>query len=433
MINKTQKSPRSNKTRFLLIFTATLSLFLLLGLTAIFIYQHIMNTNNIIDVISETDHNTEVLSPPLLTEMVNENNSENTPDPDAEPVDTPPPSRYAHILNDPEYMRENLIYTRDSIVPGEAKLLFAGDILFDSYYAVMATAIQRGGTVDKAFSEDLLELMNAADVMMLNNEFTYTTRGEPFPEKQFTFRANPETASWLNDMGVNLVSLANNHTFDYGEISLLDTLDTLDAHGIPRVGAGRNIDEAAAPVYFIIEDIKIGFIAATQIERLYNPDTRGATETLPGVFRCLNPDLLLEVVAETKEKCDFLVVFLHWGTENVSEPDWLQLEQAPLIAAAGADLIVGCHPHVLQGITYHDETPVAYSLGNFWFNSRTDDTGLLEAIIDQNGLKTLRFIPAIQQNCFTSLVYDNEKVRILNKMRTLSPAITIDEDGNITK
>ena len=91
---------------------------------------------------------------------------------------------------------------------------------------------------------------------------------------------------YLDDLGVDLVSLANNHCYDFGETGLLDTLDTLQQDGIPYAGAGRNLEEAAAPVYFISGGMKIGFLSATQIERLDNPDTKGATEGEAGVFRC---------------------------------------------------------------------------------------------------------------------------------------------------
>jgi poly-gamma-glutamate synthesis protein (capsule biosynthesis protein) len=432
-----KKSHHKKYARFILVFAATLSIILLSGLAAIFVYQHILRTNE----LRERSENLAV----FLAEINNtaadqmkigEIDNDKPAEPDEEPIpeEESAPARYAGILNDPDYMQENRIYYREPDIPGEARLLFAGDTLFDDRYAVMATAKKRDGTVENAFSSDLLELMRSADVMMLNNEFTYTKRGEPYPQKLFTFRANPDTAAWLNDMGVNIVSLANNHTYDYGEISLLDTLDTLEEHGVPYAGAGRNIDEAAAPVYFIVGDLKIAIIAATQIERLDPPDTRGATATLPGVFRCWwSLDRLLEAVAEAKENSDFVVVFIHWGTENVTEPDWAQLEQGLKIAAAGADLIVGAHPHVLQGITYHGDTPIAYSLGNFWFSSRSVDTGLLEATIDENGLKTLRLIPALQENCFTSLLHNSAYARVLDSVRALSPNISIDEDGIITK
>ena len=113
---------------------------------------------------------------------------------------------------------------------------------------------------------------------MINNEFPYSSRGIPTEGKQFTFRARPESASILEEMGVDIVSLANNHAYDYGEDAFLDTLDTLAGIGMPYVGAGRNLEEASKPVYFIAGDIKIAIVSATQIERLDNPDTKGATD-----------------------------------------------------------------------------------------------------------------------------------------------------------
>ena len=128
-----------------------------------------------------------------------------------------------------------------------------------------------------------------------------------------------------------------------------------------------------------------------------------------------------------------MVVFIHWGKESVTEPTWLQLQQAPEIAAAGADLIVGDHSHCLQKFDYVNGVPVIYSLGNFLFNSKTVDTCLLKATFDANGLKALQFIPALQQGCTVSSAQDTEKVRILNEMAAMSPDVSIDGDGMLTK
>ncbi|MDE6814792.1 MAG: CapA family protein, partial [Lachnospiraceae bacterium] len=214
---------------------------------------------------------------------------------------------------------------------------------------------------------------------------------------------------------------------------LLDSLDALKAAGMPYVGAGRNLEEASKPVYFISGDIKIAILSATQIERLENPDTRGATDSSPGVFRCLNPSALCEAVSIAKQDSDFVIVFIHWGTENVAEPDWAQLDQAPKLAQAGADLIIGAHPHCLQGIQYYGEVPVIYSLGNFWFNSKTIDTGMVQVDITRDGISNFRFIPAIQSNCRTDLAYDAEKARILSYMQSLSKGVAIDQEGNVSK
>ena len=314
----------------------------------------------------------------------------------------------------------------------EVVLGFGGDILFDPNYSIMASLIQRGKGLAGAFSSDLLEAMKKVDIMMLNNEFPYSNRGMPREGKKFTFRAKPDSVELLKEMGVDIVSLANNHAFDYGEEALLDTLETLKGAGIPYVGAGVNLEEAAAPVYFTMGDLKLAYVSATQIERLENPDTRGATDTLSGVFRCLNPTKLLEVVREAKANSDFVVVYIHWGTENVVNPDWAQLDQAPKLVEAGADLIIGDHPHCLQPIEYIQGVPVLYSLGNFLFNSKKLDTCLIKVVVNGEGIKALQFLPALQENCFTSLLENEEKERVLEYMRSISPKIAIDEDGYIT-
>lgn len=340
--------------------------------------------------------------------------------------------RYASVLLDPEYMKENNIYAKDATDTEEVTLAFGGDFLFDPAYSIMVHLLQRPNGIHDSISEDLMQEMQNADILMLNNEFPYSNRGTPTEEKQFTFRAKPEYADILHEMGVDIVSLANNHAYDHGEIALLDTFETLENIGIPYVGAGRNLQEAVKPVYFIANDMKIAIVSATQIERLDNPDTKEATETSAGVFRCWNPSRLLEVVAEAKENSDFVIVYIHWGTENTDELDWAQLDQAPKIVKAGADLIIGAHPHCLQPVQYVDGVPVVYSLGNFWFNSKQVDTGLVKVSINEQGIKSLQFLPALQKDCKTSLLYGSEKERVLEYMRSISPEITIDENGYIS-
>ena len=340
-------------------------------------------------------------------------------------------SKYGKLLKDANQMKENNIYTKDTSSEEQVTLLFGGDILFDDSYAVMNRLRQRENGIYDCMDEALLKEMRDADIFMLNNEFTYTARGTATAGKSYTFRSKPENIAMLNDLGVDIVSLANNHAYDFGEISLLDTLETLSGAGIPYVGAGKNLEEAVRPTYFIANDIKIAYLSATQIERLDNPDTREATETSPGVFRCWNPEKLLAAIKTAKENSDFVVVYVHWGTENESNPDWAQLEQAPLLAEAGADLIVGDHTHCLQGIAFCGDTPVIYSLGNFWFSSKTLDTGLLKVAITKQGMKSVQFLPAQQDDCKTSLLANSEKERVLAIMRGLSAGVLIDQDGYV--
>lgn len=429
-----KKQIKNNRTHtFVLVFLLTLVLVLGTGLAFMLIYSRHSGR----EAMTQETGSKSVLSkaePESIDAEIPDSDSNISDAISAVPkTDEGKKGRYGQILSDPEYMEANNIYEKQNKEAGIVSLGFAGDILFDDEYAIMASLLLRGGAIDRGISETLLEKMRNVDIMMLNNEFPYTDRGEPTEDKTYTFRADTSAVKYLEDMGVDIVSIANNHIYDFGEIGLLDTLDTLKEASMPYVGAGRNLKEACAPAYFISGDMKIAFVSATQIERLENPDTKEATETSAGVFRCLYPKKLYETVAEAKENSDFVVVYIHWGTENVEEPDWIQLEQAPALAEAGADLIIGDHPHCLQGIQYFGDTPVIYSLGNFFFNSRTMDTCMLKVDISMEGIQSIQFLPAIQSDCRTDLAYGEEKERIISYMNSISYDIAIDAEGYVTR
>ncbi len=430
MKKKRKKKKKNHFLNMILTFWGVFTGVMILGILAFLLYRKAGEEKEAEGGIGKTE---EAISNAIVEVVPKQ--EENPPQ--EQYVEEPPPEepkgKYDDILSDSAYMRENNIYAKETAKEKEITIAFGGDILFDPYYSVMARLLQRENGIHDSISEDLMDEMINADIMMINNEFPYSSRGTPTEGKQFTFRAKPEYASILEEMGVDIVSLANNHAYDYGEDAFLDTLDTLAEMEMPYVGAGRNLEEAASPVYFIAGDIKIAIVSATQIERLDNPDTKGATDETPGVFRCLDPAKLLEVVQEAKENSDFVIVYIHWGTENTAEIDWIQRDQAPKIADAGADLIIGDHPHCLQPIEYVNGIPVVYSLGNFWFNSKELDTCLMKAVIDENGLQSLQFVPALQKGCTTTMLHDEEKERVLAYMRSISPGVDIDEDGFVTE
>jgi len=352
-----------------------------------------------------------------------------------EDTEEPENSFEGYVLGE-EDVSENGVHLKSTAENGVVRIDFAGDINFDDRYANMNTLRSRGNGIEGCIDASLLKRTNSADIFMINNEFPYSKRGTPTPNKKFTFRAKPETVSFLLDQGADIVSLANNHAYDHGPDALLDTFDTLNEAGIPYVGAGHNIDEAEKPVYFIAGGMKIAFVSATQIERSLPPDTKEATETEPGVLRTLEPERFLSVIRKAEDNSDFVIVYVHWGSENVNKYEAAQTELAKAYVEAGADLIIGDHPHVLQGIEYINDTPVFYSLGNYWFSSKTLDNCLVEAVIKDKSIETLQFIPCMQINCSTrelpkgSADYD----RVLNNMREWSTDnVTIDPDGYIKK
>ncbi|MBR5377262.1 MAG: CapA family protein [Lachnospiraceae bacterium] len=356
-------------------------------------------------------------------------------EPEPVPEDPEPENSFeGYILSD-EDVPENGVYLKSVKNPGEVSIVFGGDIDFDTGYANMSALRSRGGDISAALSPDLLALLRDADICMLNNEFPYSDRGTPTAGKKFTFRAPPSTVHYLTDMGVDIVGLANNHAYDHGKDALLDTFDTLDGEGIPYVGAGHNIEEASKPVYFIAGGMKIGIVAATQIERTSPPDTKEATETEPGVLRTLDPTRFISVIEEAKSHSDFVIVFVHWGSENKNDYEASQRDLAEKYEAAGADLIMGAHPHVLQGFDYVGKVPVMYSMGNFWFNSKTLDNCAVEAVITKEGIRSLRFHPCQQRDCKTTMFDEgsDEYNRIIKQMRGFSTQhADIDDQGYVT-
>ncbi len=309
---------------------------------------------------------------------------------------------------------------------------FAGDVNMDPRFVAGSTIARLG--LAGCFDKGTLDLMRNSDVFMLNNEFPYTTRGSQ-NQKKWTFRADPKKAAMLKDIGTDVVSLANNHTFDYGEQGFLDTLDALSTAGVPYVGAGHNIEEARKPYYYENNGMRIAIVSATQIERYPNAPTRGASAKRSGVFRCYDPTLLYQTIAEAKKNADFVITYVHWGTEQMKTPDAGQKDLAKGMADAGADLIIGDHPHCLQTIGYVEGVPVIYSLGNYVFANYTRDTCLVQATFDPSAKKmaSLKFIPLkADSSCRVREPNAAEKKAAISAEQKLSPDVHIDADGLIT-
>lgn len=315
----------------------------------------------------------------------------------------------------------------------EISIVFVGDIIFETGQNPWSSIAYEDG-IRACFDDETWDTLTGADFLVVNNEFPYTDRGTPTSGKTFTFRCPPWTAEWLREMGTDIAALANNHVYDFGEQGALDTFDTLDEQGIPYIGAGRDIGDASQTAYCIANGTTIAILNATEIERYENPDTREAGEESPGVFRMLDTDALCEKIREAKEKADLCIVFAHWGTEKMPSADWSQTSKAEELAEAGADLIVGSHPHVLQNIDYVDGVPVFYSLGNYFFGAAARDTGVLRVKIDTSkaAVSSLQFIPMLQYRG-VSTMEGSEKQRVLDEMQSVSPGVIIDEDGFFTQ
>ena len=309
-------------------------------------------------------------------------------------------------------------------------LCFGGDISLDENAVTTAQLDASEGDISKCISPELIEIMQEADVMCLNNEFTFSNNGAPMNGKMYTFRAKPERVSVLQDMGVDIVQLSNNHVYDYGKQALLDTFDTLEGAGIDYFGAGHNLEEAMQPVYYTLDDKVVAFVGASRAEKYKM--TPQATETEPGILRCYDTELFLQAIAEADENADFVIAVVHWGTEYSYDLEEVQLTTGKEYLDAGADVIIGGHSHCLQGMEYYQGKPIIYSMGNYWFNDKTLDSMLIELHFfgnDEEQNLEVKMIPAVQTNATTKWVDEVERQRILEFMESISVNVEIDEDG----
>ena len=339
-----------------------------------------------------------------------------TPEPTPEP--TPLPANWHRI---------------DPAQDGTVTLAFTGDVNFADDWYIMQQYYNSGRT-DFAdnFSPDLLELMRGADILLCNNEFCLSDRGSPLPGKAYTFRAKPENAAYWYTMGADLVSLANNHCGDYGPDAFLDTLYVLKDAGIPYIGAGQDLAEAQQAQYFVAGDLTIAFVGATRAEKYIM--TPQATQDSPGVLYTYDPADTVEAIRTASQNADFVVVYVHWGTEESTVLEQAQTDLATAYAEAGADLIVGAHPHILQGAGWRGDVPVFYSLGNFWFNMETQDTALLTVTLSADGEPVCRLLPCLQSGGVTTLVTDPDEVaRVLNHLNTVMESGSFAPDGTLLK
>ncbi len=306
---------------------------------------------------------------------------------------------------------------------------FVGDIYLSDY---LLNAYNSGGInsiVDKKIQNEFLD----SNITMANQEFAFSSRGTKANDKQFTFRVNPSYGKIFTEMNLDIVSLANNHSLDYGIVALKDSFDTLDKIGIEYVGAGNNLAEAKAGKYFEINNKTIGIVGATRVIPVYN---WGATNSTAGMLSTYDPSIntVTSAINDVKAQSDFVVVYVHWGIEKAEKPEEYQRNLAKRYIDAGADLVVGSHPHVLQGIEYYNGKPIVYSLGNFMFYNSINQTAILKAYIDENNEVSIQLLPSKASNSKTYLVEDSgEKDRFYRYIESISYNIKLDEKGFVIK
>jgi poly-gamma-glutamate capsule biosynthesis protein CapA/YwtB (metallophosphatase superfamily) len=275
---------------------------------------------------------------------------------------------------------------------------------------------------------DLLPLFESADLRVCNLECVLSDRGRPWsnPPKMFHFRSDARNIRVLEAAGLDMLSLANNHTLDYEEEALLDTLDALERAGIGSAGAGRNIEEARQPAVREACGLRVGLLAFTDNE----PDWEaGGSKAGIWYVPVDEPDTrtegMLELVQTAKAAVDFLIVSAHWG------PNWGAAAPAEHVALArrivdvGGDVVFGHSAHRFRGTEIYRQRPILYSTGDFLDDYAVDDTERNDHCfafvvqMEEGRVEELHLYPTVISNCQVNLAKPGTAETIARRMEGL--------------
>ncbi len=320
--------------------------------------------------------------------------------------------------------------TPGDIVYPDTVLLFGGDVNLDANYGPWSVYAAAEGNLAACIDPELLHEMQGADIFMVGNVFAFTDSTQPI-NKRYTFRTVPENISIYGEMGVDIVSLANNHVYDFGALGLTDTLYTLDNKGIIHVGAGENYAEASRVRYGIFNGLRIAYTAAMRSEKYIN--TPEATENSSGVMKMYTLDAYVEVIRQAAENSDFVVAYVHWGAENSLWLEQEQIDGAHALIDAGADIVIGSHTHTLQTVEYYKGKPIFYSIGNLWSDMSNTESALVKLTLSSdNTVKALEIIPCNNAGGVTRAASPESRAAILHRLNQSATA-SIAQDGTITE
>ena len=267
------------------------------------------------------------------------------------------------------------------------------------------------------------EDLEAADIVVANLECTVSTRGAPWPKRN-RFRAPPVAVDSIASGGIDVVQIANNHSMDYGPVAFKDTLSLLDKHGIAHVGGGLNRASARSPVLMERNGLRVallGYILPNTGAKPWYPGLWNATPSRAGLAVGTPENVTADVLA-ARNSADVVVVGFHGGYEHKATQSIQVLEFTRAAVAAGAALVIGTHPSMLEGYHFQDNALIAYSLGRFISdrgNRRSRDTAILDVTLSKAGVESMNWIPVVIQNGFAHLATGADAARIMARLKPI--------------
>jgi poly-gamma-glutamate capsule biosynthesis protein CapA/YwtB (metallophosphatase superfamily) len=266
-------------------------------------------------------------------------------------------------------------------------IAFVGDIMLDE---TPGKVIKSGRDPFAPFAT----ILKSADIRIGNLECVVATNGTAQPGKPYTFRAHPRSLPVLK-RHFDAVALANNHTGDFGPLAFAQMLDRLERAGIPYFGGGRDLAQAHVPLIIERHGLRVAFLAYNE----FFPRSFEADTDKPGSAWSEDEQVVLDIRrARSQYRADLVIPVMHWGWEHELRASERQRQLARMMIDAGADAIVGGHPHVIQDVEQYQGKPIIYSLGNFVFDGFSDVTNnigwLLRVELDRQGVRSWRTVSA---------------------------------------
>jgi len=304
-------------------------------------------------------------------------------------------------------------------LPKELNIIAVGDILFDR---------QVGSLIDSAGADEpfryVAPTLNNSEITIANLECPLSNKGTKLAEKDVTFRGRTQAVVGIKGAGIDVVSMANNHALDCGPEALQDTINLLDKNSIGHSGAGMNLNESIEPAYYMAgekKDKKVAFLAFSYVipAGFYPTDQKaGVAPARP------KTELVTNAIKQVKKEADFVFCSFHWGIEYQDYPVQYQTDLAHACIDSGADLVLGHHPHVIQGIELYKGKLIAYSLGDFVFDHYSRKTGeafILNCTISQDKTLTATMIPVyLTSNGQPRIVQGADANTILGRLSQIS-------------
>jgi len=263
------------------------------------------------------------------------------------------------------------------------RLNAVGDVMLGDFPLTLGFGVRSRILTDngKDLFRNIKHILKNSDVCFGNLETVLSDQGIIEQDiRSFQMRGSPHFAGMLKDAGFNVMSVANNHAMQHGSAAFAETVDIMDDQGILPVGVAE-ADGRIVPRFIQVKGIKVCFLAYSMRPEKYCPSI---------FYASADTNAVCEDIRRYKEKCDVVIVSLHWGDEFVQVPSPTQVKDAHSFVDAGAALIIGHHPHVIQGIEKYNNAIIAYSLGNFVFDfwqKKMRETMILHCDLSCNGVE----------------------------------------------